>query len=401
MMVKKLVWTAITLQLVLSSGTGDEVRASAVTPDNTEPLGDVRVNTDTGHLDPDLSIHSITCGTGDDVTDGMTNCYLVIPGNAVTFAVSRAYMFTGGRFTNTLRVGGAYTGAFRAAVVWDDNTVINDTPTVAGAGNTAEVTVKTNAGRQGNALVKIYKEDDAAAMPVWSYHIWVTTYDGVSTAATQNGYVFMDRNLGATAAAFTVAGCGLLYQWGRKDPFPGYGTAGSGVSNAFYGLGNATPVPARDNAGATIEAIRNPTRFYRYYTTSTYDWLPVRDDLRWNTTAHTKSIHDPCPAGWRVPLYVNNVACEVNSPWYGYSGQTFACNAGANWGKNALYPLTGFRNYADGALYVGVGYYWSASPYCSGSCDAASLYFSYGGGINVYYDDGDRSYAYAVRCAKE
>jgi uncharacterized protein (TIGR02145 family) len=341
--------------------------------------------------------------TGDNVTDGMTNCYLVVPGQEVTFPVSRAYTYEDGQFTNTLRVGEAYTGAFRAAVVWDDNTVINGTPTVAGAGKTAEVTVKTNSGRQGNALVKIYKEDDAATTPVWSYHIWVTDYDGAATATTANGHVFMDRNLGATEAALTTAGRGLLYQWGRKDPFPGSGTAGSGVSNMFYGLGDAVAVPASDNVGATVESIRNPTRFYGYYTYPTYDWLPVRDNLRWNTTAHTKSIHDPCPAGWRVPIHVNNVANEVNSPWYGYSNQTFSSGTGANWGENALYPATGYRSFGNGSLTGSggtSGYYWSASSYGSSSYQAAYLLFNSTGNVYVY-NGYNRSHGYSVRCVKE
>jgi hypothetical protein len=346
----------------------------------------------------------------DNVTDGKANCFMVIPGNEVTFDVARAYTYEGGLFTNTLRVGEEYTGDFLAAVVWDDNAMIDGTPTVAGSGNTAQVTVKTNAGKQGNALVKIYKKDDAEATPVWSYHIWATDYDGTATATTTNGYVFMDRNLGATAAALTDAGRGLLYQWGRKDPFPDgrSGTAGYAAVGSFYGLGNATPVIASNNAKAGIESIKNPTRFYRQYNETTGDWLRERDDNRWNTTAHTKSIHDPCPAGWRVPIHLNNVANNANSPWYGYSKPSYGINTGADWGANALYPATGYRD-IDGNLHsihsMPTDYY----HYYGGTYWSATSHINNYGAINLHFDlstihvamPSKRANGYSVRCAKE
>lgn len=46
----------------------------------------------------------------------------------------------------------------------------------------------------------------------------------------------MDRNLGATTAEpNTVGALGLLYQWGRKDPFLGSASINSDVEAASTG----------------------------------------------------------------------------------------------------------------------------------------------------------------------
>ena len=72
--------------------------------------------------------------------------------------------------------------------------------------------------KEGNAVIAV--RDDLGNI-LWSWHIWLTDqpqgqeyYNGAGT--------MMDRNLGATSATpgYVVA-LGLLYQWGRKDPFLG------------------------------------------------------------------------------------------------------------------------------------------------------------------------------------
>ncbi len=61
---------------------------------------------------------------------------------------------------------------------------------------------------------------------VWSWHVWVTGYDPEAdifewTDANGITYKYMDRNLGALSAEkYSKDALGLMYQWGRKDPFP-------------------------------------------------------------------------------------------------------------------------------------------------------------------------------------
>jgi hypothetical protein len=158
-------------------------------------------------------------------------------------------------------------------------------------------------------------------MIYWSWHIWVVNYDpNTGGTWTNNGFTFMDRNLGATEAALSLASWGLLYQWGRKDPFPGgkEGTAGYAALSRFKGMSDAGSKDRVDLNeitvyGGILESIRNPTTFYT--SRSSYDWLPQPDDKLWNTTNDAKTVYDPCPAGWRVPLA--RADDENASPWHG------------------------------------------------------------------------------------
>ena len=72
--------------------------------------------------------------------------------------------------------------------------------------------------REGNAVIAV---KDASGTILWSWHIWLT--DQPQGHTYNNGaVVMMDRNLGATSATpGDVGALGLLYQWGRKDPFLG------------------------------------------------------------------------------------------------------------------------------------------------------------------------------------
>jgi hypothetical protein len=333
------------------------------------------------------------------VPDGMTNCYIVAPNSELTFPVSRAYTYDGTKFSTILHTGGIYEGTFIAAVVWADANVINGTPTVSGSGNTAEVTVKTNVSVSGNAVVKICRSDNGET--VWSYHIWVTGYDPTQNTYTntytysskQYSFVFMDRNLGATKASLgSGLGTGLFYQWGRKDPFP----ATDAVTT-----GSWSKVETTSSLGTIANTIRNPDVFYTAGFSSEYDWhYASRDNTLWghDVNGGTKTIYDPCPSGWRVP--VNSGMSTDTSPWYGMIS-TDGFPVGYNWGTNALYPAAGFRTFGRGSLFnVGTsGHYWSASPSSSTSDYASFLGFTIGG---VYVNDGTyRAYGYSVRCVKE
>ena len=74
-------------------------------------------------------------------------------------------------------------------------------------------------GANGNALLAAL---DADGNIIWSWHIWFPEQQP-STMTTKTGYELMDMNLGAMRPEFDsdddVKPYGLLYQWGRKDPF--------------------------------------------------------------------------------------------------------------------------------------------------------------------------------------
>jgi hypothetical protein len=348
--------------------------------------------------------------------DGMTNCYIVAPGESLTFPVSRAFVWEEGAFTKKLRVDDSeYTGGFSAEVVWADADDLINTPTVSGSGNTAKVTVQTK-GTTGNAVVAI-KRTTASQDIVWSYHIWVSDYNPGNPNATQratytnryntnnngNYFVFMDRNLGATfAGPGSGEGTGLFYQWGRKDPFPATGNPDPGNPNnpiiLHPGDGSFNVIATSSSTGTVVNTIKNPNVFITA-SDDPNDWYygTDRENTLWGHN-DVKSVYDPCPAGWRVP--VNSGSSADTSPWAGFTkdnGGTLS--AGYDWGTNAVYPAAGYRLRDTGA--VGAqdtdGRYWSASPYSSGT-SASFLCFS----SRVFVADAlHRAVGMSVRCVRE
>jgi hypothetical protein len=329
-----------------------------------------------------------------DIHDGLANCYLVVPSSNVLIPVTRA-----------ITVGGM-DASVNATVItlWDDNSVINGSPRLTGYG--ASRTIKVNASsRQGNAVIAL--KDDTGAIR-WSWHIWVTDYDPDNGGATytntyntnNNGklFVFMDRNLGATKASLGYGlGTGLFYQWGRKDPFPA--TLNPGETQ--LGGGSFTTAATSSLYGEVEYTIKHPNVFI----TSDNDWLyAARDNTLWGHSVNhskPKTIYDPCPSGWRVP--VNSGSLFDTNPWYGFTKEnaTSSFNSGYSWGTYALYPAAGHRDNGSGTLYYTgkEGSHWSASPYSSSSYYASYLVFNSfnaGGGGYRY-----RAYGFSVRCTQE
>jgi uncharacterized protein (TIGR02145 family) len=257
-------------------------------------------------------------------------------------------------------------------------------------------------------VVKIYKSSDTSnKVAVWSYHIWVTDYNPTKNRYTNKmntnnksnpkGYfIFMDRNLGATKASTgSGIGTGLFYQWGRKDPFP--------ATDDTPTTGSWSKVATTSALGTVTNTIKNPSVFYTASSGSDYDWhYASRDNTLWghDVNGGIKTIYDPCPSGWRVP--VNSGMSSNTSPWYGFTssnGGTFA--NGYNWGTNAVYPAAGYRSSSSGSLSVvgTYGSYWSASPYSSTSYYASLLRFD-SGNVSVY-NNAYRANGLSVRCSQE
>ena len=209
-----------------------------------------------------------------------SNSYIVTPGATIYIPVSRATAGNAANFPDG--------SSFTTGLLWSDVSATHVTPTV------SDRYIKVVAGfTQGNTVV--YAKNTSGNI-VWSWHIWVTSYVPNTTTINYNGKVWMDRNLGAKTNGTSSTAYGLYYQWGRKDPFPG-GTNNSTAWPTTYGS-----FPATSNSGpvtSLVTAIQNPNIFYKYVV-SPYDWLTPQNDVLWNNSG--KTIYDPCPDGWRVPL---------------------------------------------------------------------------------------------------
>jgi hypothetical protein len=321
--------------------------------------------------------------------------------------------------------GDKYTGKFGIDVVWEDPLGLIDMTgtTVDGEGHQAMITVKTTAADvKGNAVVKIFKKDDPDKTPVWSYHIWVTDYDPdngdatwTNTHQTKKTYTFMDRHLGAIEAEISIPGIGLLYQWGRKDPFPvgRDGATGFAALNKFEGMPDAGDKTVyqtsyNDNDECIKESIMNPTRYFIHRLTNTVSWLPDGQSNLWNNGADTdefeKTIYDPCPDKWRVPtMAYGSVGTRKTAdyPWY---GATLSRKSGTIWGwafdENSLWPPTGYREtYADKG-----GEYRFPNELCISTASTETYYcillYVYTG-TRIEYVAFDQADANGIRCVLE
>lgn len=248
--------------------------------------------------------------------------------------------------------------------------------------------------REGNAVIAA---KDATGKILWSWHIWMTDKPQVQAYNNGAGNV-MDRNLGATSAtAGDVGALGLLYQWGRKDPF--LGSASISESQLAQSTLTWPSAVASNSTSGTVDYVTaHPTTFVKGASAVSYDWhYASRDDGLW---AAEKTIYDPCPAGWRVPDGGESGLWSTA----GFTSSTYeSANKGIHFDisspSTAWYPAAGSLGY-DSAELTSVGnygYYWSVTPYTSYAC---YLYFFSNGSVNPA-NDNYRSYAFSVRCVED
>lgn len=147
---------------------------------------------------------------------------------------------------------------------------------------------------QGNALVAV---KDGEGVILWSWHIWVVEYNcDTHYHNYPSGAVMMDRNLGALSNGTDVLSNGLIYQWGRKDPFMG---AGSDNAPAVTAPESVFEYVRANNLTGTIRyASENPTAVL-FEGEGGY-WL-YDSEYRYNMWNKEKGVYDPCPPGWIVP----------------------------------------------------------------------------------------------------
>ena len=253
-------------------------------------------------------------------------------------------------------------------------------------------------GRKGNAVIAA---KDANGKILWSWHIWLTDMPEEQVYYNDAG-TMMDRNLGATSATpGDVHSLGLLYQWGRKDPFLGSSSirrnkeAKSTISWPLPKKSTSNTGTTTSNTGTIEYSITNPTTFI----IGEY-WSYIKNSL-WQSS---KTIYDPCPIGWRVPDGGENGIWSKAT-----SSKTFSCkcirksmNLSGILGlsKSICYPISGKRSYYDGGIgnVGGYGYLWSSTTSSTGpSVNYLSLN-SEGYGSSSYYPPLSGC---SVRCVKD
>lgn len=336
-------------------------------------------------------------GTKDQNTPS-SNCFVVKPNGFLSFEPYYRVETGGGyNFADYLNPENEKLTIDHVGIIWQTKDCIGDNTTgnlVRLGEDTGDIhrKVYVNTGEKGNALIAAYNKDGKI---IWSWHIWVTDHepDNIGKAVTYytydwdetgihpdrpriQGYAVMSCNLGALAdtqsgkemnslqqypSEMTQA-FGMLYQWGRKDPFPPlryiyqyHQNYNDDHTDIHYGNDNKTEVHktsttddeylfhsviGRELTEAVKYAIAHPTVFicgtreaYKdegYVERDNYfnggDWCPQgeSDNKLWggldpgtagmktliingsenvhlyDNYGDKKSIFDPCPTGWRV-----------------------------------------------------------------------------------------------------
>ena len=351
--------------------------------------------------------------------------------------------------------GGANASVDGAEVVWADaaDLVRPSSLSIKHVGNEAflDFEVKESDIQSGNAVVAATK----GGTVVWSWHLWfapkdaldkipVTNHQGVvynftketlgwkptqwsgstyTSARTvkvkvmqtvKNGGAVQETVINITQNPGSVKkGATTLYQFGRKDAFPGVEASDLAANSHFT-----------ENAGdnmSIMNGILNPDKFYvdgnnwgnnySYYNL----WSADNTTTGFNDNSVVKTVYDPCPAGFKMPAnnaftgftttgQYSSTQSELNVDGTS-DGQTYQNNFGYNFwtssSKTATinFPASGVRKDSGGSL-SGVGnsgYYWSAVP--RSSYNGCFLYFDSGSVYPLY--NLTRTYGFAARPVSE
>ena len=346
--------------------------------------------------------------------------------------------------------GGANASVDGAEVVWADAANLVSSLSIAhdGGDTFLDFEVKESDIQSGNAVVAVKK----GSTIVWSWHLWFAPKDALDKIPVTNHqgvvYNFTKETLGwkptqwtgttytsartvkvkveQTVAnngtkAYTVIniiqnpggvkkGATTLYQFGRKDAFPGVASSALATNSHFT-----------ENAGdnmSIMNGILNPGKFYTYGSnwSSNYSyynlWSADNTTTGFNDNFVVKTVYDPCPAGFKMPASNAFTGFTTTGQDGGATNvdgtrdwQTYQSNFGHNFWTNSSktaainFPASGYLHYSNGSL-NGVGdsgCYWSAVP--KYSSDGCYLFFnlSYVKTLNENY----RTYGFAARPVSE
>ena len=242
----------------------------------------------------------------------------------------------------------------------------------------------------GNAVIAA--RNDMGTI-IWSWHIWApetTIEEGLYGASR---YPTMDRNLGALVAAdangASSKAAGLLYQWGRKDPFVGVGDFAAKTPATVAGQA----MTKAGGALSTAKSIKNPTAF----ADAEGSWNELSYLELWESS---KTIYDPCPPGYRVPYRSRNALFTYspsNFENWKFNADLYMFTAGE---PVATWPLSGWISPNGTYDYIGTGAgVWSAkisSTVTNGY--AFRVYKNSEGNISYSSSSRAKSYGFAVRC---
>ena len=338
---------------------------------------------------------------GDDNSSATTVIDLSEAGTANSYIVSSAGTY---KFTPTKGNSSESVGAITSAEVLWETFGTDVTPNVGDLVKNVKhadgaISFDTpSAFKEGNAVIAA---KDASGKILWSWHIWLTDQPEEQVYHNNAGTA-MDRNLGATSATpGAVSAMGLLYQWGRKDPFLGSSDINEHIT-AKSSYNWPESVISGPDIGTVAYTIANPTTYIGYNPDGdNKDWFYFRTDPNNTLWESQKTKYDPCPPGWRIPDGgETGIWSKASNSSDNQSFTYDKANKGMNFtGKFGEYSVIWYPGQSKSAFANSCGdCYWSCTPakhsiYYLGISDYGRFWPAFSG---VW-----RSDAHHVRCVKE
>lgn len=324
------------------------------------PLGDITDKLK-AYVAPTTHNSSISkTGAVDLSATESANCYLL--DSKVGVAADKVYTFKAYQGNKPINVGTVYS----AGVIWETN---NGENSVASGSVIAQVDYDKQDGddfttivfkmpasiKAGNAAIAAYDGPLCTGNILWSWHIWIPSTD---VDAQNYGIVaeskMMDRNLGALQVAtanesgfIDVTSIGMVYQWGRKDPFLGPDKIKKDSYRSWATYVGSKAFTTSATQLSLEESIKNPT-LLATGTSSNPNWLSPYDKDLWGDAAE-KSKYDPCPPGYRVPQYDTDYSLWSEEDITAATGwSTSQTNFWFTLGSPAtVFPCSGYRSGSD------------------------------------------------------
>lgn len=391
--------------ILLNSGTPVKqlVYDGSATVDRNKyrPMGDITAKLEDYVPDtPPATNHyhnsSIAIGTATPLdATASANCYIVSAAGSYKFKAVQGNDTT--EELTTIASVGILWETYNTSTDITVNTLISAVDYDYSSGNTPYIVFSTpGALNHGNAV--IFAKDDHNDI-IWSWHIWIPT-DAVSSADYTSiiGGQMMNMNLGALeevpgSGAPTFESIGLLYQWGRKDPFVGVSEWAKHPSTAKVA---GTSWTASKVQVSIDRAIQNPTVYY-YNGSDSGNWCSTASSTLWNNSG-AKTKYDPCPPGYKVPVNTGSIWTQTDTGW------TFDLTNHVCVFSDIRIPLSGYIESYGGTLFGSDeedhAYIWSASSY--DDAKANCVYIRAYNDSNKYYKSyRGKANAGNVRCVTE
>lgn len=320
------------------------------------------------------AINAIDLNNHDGAIQAPANCYQLVRSSAYRDKIFKIWAVKGNDISQPI------TGIASLEVLWESRCEGSGTTTPGFIVKSLDfdknhIYFQTPEGdnlKDGNGVIAA---KDSEGNILWSWHIWVS-YTDVTTISSPGlaSTPVMDRNLGALkvsskeAAAGTTA-YGLLYQWGRKDPFLGARYENSGSAPGFVSAGERT---FSVNSGQiTLDnSIKNPM-LIGYSVESEPEqknWCTAETSDANFWSASSKTIYDPCPSGYRVMKRDSSLdvwkADDLSTVTGWFVSTSYYSFAFGDTDEAVVFPLAGYRDGSLTVSYPGVrAAVWSATSY--------------------------------------